>query len=505
MEEFIKRRSYIKTRLTRAKNKLENQETPLDRVMCEMLDEQLQELRLDLNSCADDIMTTCDDNDAEDHEEVFNEMFDKFNSMKYTLKVMLESFNDPKANIDGAVTSKGPRIHTNSDAVKLPKLELPSFAGNYVDWTAFADLFRASVHSQSLSGAQKLQYLKGALRGEALQLIQGYSISDANYLEAWNVLQRRYQNNREIVRSIINKFIRQPFLKEKNAIGLRSLLDPSTSCILALRTMGYTAAVEEDNYWISFLLMERLDEESRELWETKIGRNNMPKWSELIEFLDERRVNAYVIPKITCMLPKQEVKEAEIVHLKHVTLADPLLCKTGVIDVLLGAEVFFDILRNGRITGPKGCPVGQQSVWGFIVVGKCVSQAIPSTISIHHAEIDASMEKFWQIEEIPSKKFFSLEDQKCENHFKSTHTRAEDGRYVVRLPFREECAELGTSINLAEKRLRMMERRLGSNPDLKAQNVKFMNEYLSLGHMEQISDAEVKKASHEVYYLPHHP
>ncbi|CAG7832162.1 unnamed protein product, partial [Allacma fusca] len=110
-----------------------------------------------------------------------------------------------------------------------------------------------------LSGAQKLQYLKGALRGDALQLIQGYSISDANYQEAWNVLQRRYQNNRELVRTQIVKFVSQTALKEKSFLGLRSLVDNSRSCVLALKTMGYEIAVADENYWISFLLMEKLD------------------------------------------------------------------------------------------------------------------------------------------------------------------------------------------------------------------------------------------------------
>ncbi|CAG7816100.1 unnamed protein product, partial [Allacma fusca] len=285
MEEYIKRRRFLRKRVDKFKTKLENREE-LNRGMCEIMEEQIQELWSDLKNCNDDIMTTCETDDEDEHEGVFDEINDEFNSVKYVLKTIFTSLEVSRRE-DGSASTRG-RGNQANDAVKLPKLELPSFSGSYLEWTAFADLFRASVHNQILSGAQKLQYLKGALRGEALQLIQSYSISDANYLEAWEVLQRRYQNNRELVRTQIAKFLNQPYLKEKSPSGLRTLVDTSTSCIRALKTMGYDTAINDENYWISFMLMDRLDPETRELWESKLGRNAMPRWSDLIEYLDER-------------------------------------------------------------------------------------------------------------------------------------------------------------------------------------------------------------------------
>lgn len=57
---------------------------------------------------------------------------------------------------------------------------------------------------------------------------------------------------------------------------------------------------------------------------------------------------------------------------------------------------------------------------------------------IHHTifeTLDSDLRRFWKVEEIPRRSHLSVEEQKCDEHFSQTHTRASDGRYVVRLSF----------------------------------------------------------------------
>jgi hypothetical protein len=66
------------------------------------------------------------------------------------------------------------------DLVKLPRIQLPSFSGSYQEWSSFSDLFISTVHSNaSLAGAQKLQYLKSSLSGDAASLIKSFPVTDA--------------------------------------------------------------------------------------------------------------------------------------------------------------------------------------------------------------------------------------------------------------------------------------------------------------------------------------
>lgn len=72
---------------------------------------------------------------------------------------------------------------------------------------------------------------------------------------------------------------------------------------------------------------------------------------------------------------------------------------------------------------------------------------------------DILIQKFWESEEIPQVKPLSDDEKFCEDHFKSTHTRNEHGRYVVRLPFKQDVKDLGNSKLSAVTRFHAMERK----------------------------------------------
>ena len=59
--------------------------------------------------------------------------------------------------------------------VRLPRLDLPTFSGNALEWQPFWDGFDAAVHSNpAISEVQKLNYLRSLLRGEASQVVAGF-------------------------------------------------------------------------------------------------------------------------------------------------------------------------------------------------------------------------------------------------------------------------------------------------------------------------------------------
>ena len=75
------------------------------------------------------------------------------------------------------------------------KIELPRFPGKTTEWTSFFDLFIASLHSNSsLRPAEKLNYLKTALEGEAFTMVKNLTITDTNYENARDILEQWYAN-----------------------------------------------------------------------------------------------------------------------------------------------------------------------------------------------------------------------------------------------------------------------------------------------------------------------
>ena len=52
----------------------------------------------------------------------------------------------------------------------------------------------------------------------------------------------------------------------------------------------------------------------------------------------------------------------------------------------------------------------------------------------------------------------------CEEHFETRTTRDRKGRFIVKLPFKQEITKLGDSFEQAKRRLLSLEKRLPANP-----------------------------------------
>ena len=98
----------------------------------------------------------------------------------------------------GVVSGKLPHTHKHTIWVSplvsmLPKLTLPSFNGNPLEFQTFWDFFEAAVHNNvGLTGAQKFQYLRALLSGDAAQVISNLPLCGANYLNSVKLLKDRF-------------------------------------------------------------------------------------------------------------------------------------------------------------------------------------------------------------------------------------------------------------------------------------------------------------------------
>lgn len=120
-----------------------------------------------------------------------------------------------------------------------PQLEIPSFYGNYLQWPTFYELFREAIYNNNtLSKTQKMQHLKGKLRGEAERLIQHLNITADNFDIAWDILVHRYNNPLLLFTRQIETFLNQPIIHNQTAFELKRLHDTSMECIHAIDNLG---------------------------------------------------------------------------------------------------------------------------------------------------------------------------------------------------------------------------------------------------------------------------
>ncbi|XP_022832838.1 uncharacterized protein LOC111360825 [Spodoptera litura] len=225
-------------------------------------------------------------------------------------------------------------------------------------------------------------------------------------------------------------------------------------------------------------------------------------------------LNAYVLNKITSYLPERSVSTSSIdwINLNNLCLADPYFGTPNKIDVLLGADAYCCIMKEGIVKSPSCNLMAQNTTLGWVLSGVVStsneSSNLPTNnISVHCAQFneDHLLKKFWELEEQTStKKIFSPEEQKCEELYTKTTKRDDTGRYIVHLPFRDDdpaCKAAG-SRDIAEIRFKSLEKRLDKNIDLKQKYTEVINEYLHLGHLRAVKKEDDKR--YEAVYLPHH-
>ena len=99
---------------------------------------------------------------------------------------------------------------------------------------------------------------------------------------------------------------------------------------------------------------------------------------------------------------------------------------------------------------------------------------------------------------------FTKEESECENHFISNLERTSSGRFIVKLPFKNNHCALGSSDDIA---LRIffwnLEKRLEREANIKDAYSTFFEEYRSLDHLKIVDKSCILKNKN--YFMPHHP
>jgi hypothetical protein len=141
-----------------------------------------------------------------------------------------------------------------------------------------------------------------------------------------------------------------------------------------------------------------------------------------------------VLPNITSNVPATKLDTTSWKLPNDILLADEHFDMPGAIDLLIGADLFYEILLSNQRTR-KGYPVLQETVLGWIVSGK--TPAINSSSSTHRSffrrettPLEANLNRFWEIQPEPCLTF-TPEQQACEQHFLNHVHQQEDGRFIV--------------------------------------------------------------------------
>uniref|UniRef100_A0A2S2NBR8 Integrase catalytic domain-containing protein n=1 Tax=Schizaphis graminum TaxID=13262 RepID=A0A2S2NBR8_SCHGA len=214
------------------------------------------------------------------------------------------------------------------------------------------------------------------------------------------------------------------------------------------------------------------------------------------------QTTAWVLDHITNSMPTRPLPFAIKDHYSHLAMADPNFDKPGPVDMLIGADLYPQVMENGKVVVRKDCPAAFNTIFGWIIVGsvpvfeQCEPYCGLVSLSV---SMEDTLQRFWQIEEPDPAPIEFSEQGQCELLFSSQMLRLDDGRFSVPLPFRGTGVpkEFEGSRQVAMKRFLNLERKLLTNQPLYDSYRRFMQEYLDLGHMSLASRPGL-------YHIPHH-
>ncbi|XP_055910710.1 uncharacterized protein LOC129945074 [Eupeodes corollae] len=175
--------------------------------------------------------------------------------------------------------------------------------------------------------------------------------------------------------------------------------------------------------------------------------------------------------------------------------------------MLLGAELFFNLFLPGEYRISRDLPTLRNTKLSWVVAGSASASNSNSHCHIvtkpSLTSLDKLVRSFFETEshDIPISTE-SEEEHQCEEHFKKYTTLNSEGKFVVKLPFKENpIISLLDSLSSARKRFFSLENKLNKDEELKKSYISFMQEYEALGHMTPLKKGSIPRVH---YVIPHH-
>jgi hypothetical protein len=114
---------------------------------------------------------------------------------------------------------------SQTNTVKLPKMNLPTFNGSRINWSSFWQCFEVTIHNRDfLSKLEKLTFLISCLKDDALQAVAGYGVTEENYDVVRKLLYEKYGETNMLISSLTAELVNLP-PSQDNFNSVRSTAD----------------------------------------------------------------------------------------------------------------------------------------------------------------------------------------------------------------------------------------------------------------------------------------
>lgn len=232
-----------------------------------------------------EMLTAAQETEIAEHAAIFEAVEQRYTDVKAHLRELIET-QTINAESERSERSAS-RIHVQSNDIRLEKVNLDPFHGEFNKWIGFRELFESLIHENPcLSTAAKYSFLMRKVKGEAHQVVAGFLPTDDNYAAAWDTLKQRYDNDRLIVSSLLNVFLNMEAVKQETGSGLRRMVDITNETTRSLAAMK--RPVENWDDILVYILVSKLPKSTVIAWEMEQRDTDLPTLHDFLKFIEGR-------------------------------------------------------------------------------------------------------------------------------------------------------------------------------------------------------------------------
>ncbi|XP_070144670.1 uncharacterized protein [Drosophila kikkawai] len=171
---------------------------------------------------------------------------------------------------------------------RLPPVDTEVFAGDYLRWPTFRDLFTAIyIHNSRLTPVEKLFHLLSKTSGDAHAIVSKAPLTNDGFISAWQSLTDRFENRRLLVNSQLKILFNIQAVPQESGAALKELQGTVQSCLTALEMSSIQ--IEAWDCLLVYMVSLKLPKITLSMWEQSIhNKAEIPTWNELDSFLTER-------------------------------------------------------------------------------------------------------------------------------------------------------------------------------------------------------------------------
>jgi len=212
----------------------------------------------------------------------------------------------------------------SSSQCQLPKIQLPIFDGDLLQWRSYRDTFSSLVHKNpKLSQIDKFHYLISSVTGSAASCVRGLPITEGNYSIVWNNLHTRYDNKRVLATAHLDSIFRFTPLQKESLSGLENFLSTFQANIASIKALS----VDDFEGFLLFYVASRvLDSTTKRLFESAHHDVETPTIDMLLSFVQIRCSILHNSSSVSCHQPIQQPQKFVRSKTSLMTLNDTKLC-----------------------------------------------------------------------------------------------------------------------------------------------------------------------------------